>query len=90
MDESVTPLLEQDRAGVDDVGDVGGVVEERELNLVLHEDVSRTQTTVDNVFGVKVTQSICNLSNCNIVDLKKRDVINRKPLNVKSTSFRVS
>ena len=52
--EAVGPSLQQLGAGVDDVGVVGGVVQERELDLVLHEDVPGAEAAVDDVLGVQV------------------------------------
>ena len=52
--KSVRPFLKEDRGGVDNVGHVCGIVEQRQLNLVLHEDVSRAEPAVDNVLGVQI------------------------------------
>jgi len=59
--ESVRPLLQQLGARVDDVGRVGGVVEQRQLNFVLHEHIPGTEAAVDDVLGVEVAERVPHL-----------------------------
>ena len=59
--EAVAPTLQQRRTGVDDIGHVSGVVEQRKLDLVLHENVPRAEATVDDILCMQVAQCVGHL-----------------------------
>lgn len=50
--EPVGPSLKQLGAGVDDIGIVGRVVQQGELDLVFHEHVPGAETPVDDALGM--------------------------------------